>query len=115
MLRHLQRETDALVRYGGEEFLCLLSNTDALGARIVAERIQQAVANLELAHPSSPEGVVTVSIGGATWYGAVSKMTPDKLFQFADAELYRAKRLGRNRVSLADTLAHLTSEAAQPN
>ncbi len=88
------RESDLLFRYGGEEFLVLLPNTDRIGARQLADRLREAVLQL------GPCGIaadltVSVSIGLATWHGHESV---EDLFQCADLALLRAKRTGRNRV-----------------
>ncbi|MGE0082225.1 MAG: GGDEF domain-containing protein [Thiohalomonadaceae bacterium] len=86
------RATDLLFRYGGEEFVVLLGNTDEAGAALVAERIRQAMAADGFCRGSLP---VTVSIGIAVL--AEGDHARD-LFARADAALYRAKAAGRNRV-----------------
>lgn len=92
------RTTDLASRYGGEEFACVLSNTDNKGAVLVAERVRQAVESLKMEHRKSSAGDhVTVSLGVATFL-------PDRadshkeLFARADQCLYRAKEKGRNQV-----------------
>ncbi|MBF0248890.1 MAG: GGDEF domain-containing protein, partial [Alphaproteobacteria bacterium] len=92
------RSTDLLARYGGEEFACVLPETHAEGAFVMAEKLRQAVMGINMPHEgSSAAKIVTVSIGVAT-------MTPEAgdhtslLFAEADANLYRAKSDGRNRV-----------------
>ncbi|GMR04783.1 MAG: hypothetical protein BMS9Abin23_0691 [Thermodesulfobacteriota bacterium] len=85
------RETDLVGRYGGEEFLALLPDTDLKGARNVAERIRRSVkARLG----------VTVSLGVAT----LQKDARDgkTLLLMADEALYQAKEKGRNRVELME-------------
>jgi diguanylate cyclase (GGDEF)-like protein len=89
------REVDALVRYGGEEFLILLPKTLADGARTIAERYRRAVETAEF--PWSDQKLkVTVSIGLAAL--AVDIPTDDVLLKRADEALYQAKQGGRNRV-----------------
>ena len=95
----IKRSGDFLARYGGEEFICILPNTDAVGARTVAQYIQQALRREQLPHPdSSVEKNVTVSIGVAT-------VTPnddsdiDTLIKKADKYLYKAKSMGRNKIA----------------
>ncbi|MCZ2495629.1 diguanylate cyclase [Xylophilus sp. Kf1] len=93
----IQRPGDQAGRYGGEEFLILLAQTDLAGACLVAEKVRMAVAALDIAHPDSPMGRVTVSIG-------VSSRTAEEavdigtLLASADAALYQAKSAGRNCV-----------------
>ncbi|MDR3398119.1 MAG: diguanylate cyclase [Pandoraea sp.] len=98
----LQRPSDAAGRYGGEEFIAVMPDTDTLGAQRVAEGIRLAVDRLNLEHASSDFGRVTVSVG-------VACRTPqgrepvDVLVKDADDALYRAKETGRNRVIVAST------------
>ncbi|MDH4607646.1 GGDEF domain-containing protein [Pseudomonas sp. BN102] len=98
------RASDTVARYGGEEFAVLLPHTDLAGARLVAERIRQAVYEQGLAHAGNPVGVVTVSVGV---HSLVPQDIdhPDHLVELADAALYRAKSDGRNRVCLAEPMA----------
>ncbi len=84
---------DTLGRWGGEEFVCLLPDTDAKEAAAVAERMRARVANVSFAHA----GHVTISIGVAT---AIPNDTPETLFQRADKALYEAKKGGRDQVVL---------------
>lgn len=90
------RPADLPARYGGEEFACLLPDTDAEAARAVAERIREAVARLELPNPRAGVPHVSVSIGIATLEGGHAGAR--ELLAAADAQLYAAKRAGRDRV-----------------
>lgn len=97
-LRQAMREDTRIFRYGGEEFLVMLPGTDSAQAMERAEDLRARIGGLEILHHGEPLGPVTVSIGLAT--------TPDhcpaaKLLRTADAALYRAKDLGRNRVEAA--------------
>ncbi len=93
----LHRPDDAVVRYGGEEFAILLPETEGAAARELAERLRQAVANLQLAHAASPVADrVTISLGVAAIKADEGEFRD--LMAAADAALYRAKRNGRNRV-----------------
>jgi diguanylate cyclase (GGDEF)-like protein len=89
--------SDVLARYGGEEFACLLPDTPLRKARVIAERMRATIEALAIAHPASPEGVVTISVG-------VASLVPDEaasieqLVRAADRALYAAKSGGRNRV-----------------
>lgn len=90
-----ERATDHVARYGGEEFAILLPLTGPAGALQIAERARRAVADLRIAHPASPFGRVTISIGCATAWGGFD---PADLTRRADAALYGAKHAGRNQV-----------------
>jgi len=98
MVRSLRRPSDYLGRYGGEEFIAVLANTDAMGAGIVAERMRAAVEELAIPHEASTcSSVVTMSVGFAT-YRATLTSTLDTLVSAADRALLAAKASGRNRV-----------------
>ncbi|MFN3988573.1 MAG: diguanylate cyclase [Rhodocyclaceae bacterium] len=91
------RAKDFVARFGGEEFVLVLPESDAHAARLVAERCNQRVAELELPHASSPaDGRVTISMG----VGTVMPGPGDDLNDFiaqVDRLLYKAKQNGRNR------------------
>ncbi|TQK12912.1 diguanylate cyclase (GGDEF)-like protein [Herbaspirillum sp. SJZ130] len=97
-----RRSSDLAVRYGGEEMLLLLPNTDEAGAAQIAETIRAGIQALGIAHSASPAAVVTVSAG-------VNSILPDRqhippmeeLLGKADAALYEAKRGGRNQMRQA--------------
>jgi diguanylate cyclase (GGDEF)-like protein len=95
-MRDALRETDLLGRWGGEEFLAVLVDTGAGRAAEVAERIRAGVAATPL--DGIPEGA-TISIGVST-RPDVDEITKvwEALVKEADANLYRAKSAGRNRV-----------------
>jgi diguanylate cyclase (GGDEF)-like protein len=97
----VRRAGDTVARYGGEEFAILLSDTDAPGAVVLAERIRTAVEERHIEHPGVAHGRLTVSIGVATMRGNES-VEPSRLVRAADAALYQAKRDGRNLVRLAE-------------
>ena len=91
------RGIDLAVRYGGEEFVVVLPETDLEVTKMVAERLRQNVAE-EPFEVSADDGsiTVTVSIGGTVYHG--SKVTADSLLKRADEALYAAKNQGRNQV-----------------
>lgn len=89
------------VRYGGEEFVVILPETDSAGAQRVAERLRQRVESEELpGGHTQPGGRITISAGVATLEGGDTDV--ESLVQRADSALYRAKQTGRNRVSVAE-------------
>lgn len=91
------RDIDLACRYGGEEFVVIMPDTDMALARVVAERIRHEIAS----HPfivaeGATQLPVTVSLGVACFEGEGD--TPEHLLKRADVALYQAKRSGRNRV-----------------
>lgn len=108
VLRAALRSCDLVGRWGGEEFLAVLPDTDVPGAAIVAERLRNAVetdAFFDLPHyPSGGEAAVeslrlqvTISLGVATALRPVAR-NADGLVRRADIALYEAKSSGKNRV-----------------
>jgi diguanylate cyclase (GGDEF)-like protein len=98
MVACLRRPSDLLGRYGGEEFVAILANTDASGARVVAERMRAAVERLRIPHEGATcSPVVTVSAGFAAMR-PTSECTATAIIVAADEALRCAKELGRNRV-----------------
>lgn len=93
------RANDLVARYGGEEFAVILPNQSLKGAAIVAERIRCRVEQLQVPNRLAPTQHVTVSIGAATAI-ASPENNASQLVATADAALYRAKHMGRNRISL---------------
>ena len=93
------RANDLVARYGGEEFAVILPNQSLKGAAIVAERIRCRVERLQV--PGKAHHV-TVSSGAATEI-ASHDTDASQLVAIADAALYRAKHMGRNRISLPVT------------
>jgi two-component system cell cycle response regulator len=94
-LRRNIRGVDLACRFGGEEFVVLMPDTDYRQAQGVAERVRLAVAESPFDASGLPLGV-TVSVGLALNETAAD--TPELLLKRADVALYRAKREGRNRV-----------------
>jgi two-component system cell cycle response regulator len=102
------RSYDFVGRYGGEEFITVLSNCSEEQLRRVAERIRFDIESSPAIR--SPENVsVTASLGGCiTWNSATSDL---ELLSTADAALYKAKRSGRNRAVIASS--HGIGQACQ--
>ena len=98
MVNCLRRPSDFLGRYGGEEFIAVLANTDAMGARIVAERLRIAVEELAIPHSGSScaNKVVTISVGFATILPKSEKGV-DSADQESRHALLSAKSTGRNQ------------------
>jgi diguanylate cyclase (GGDEF)-like protein len=88
------RDSDVVFRYGGEEFVVVLTNTEGAGADFLAERIRQSIAALDIEALSNHTSI-TVSAGVAQLVDGDSAM---ELLQRADELLYRAKQAGRNRI-----------------
>jgi diguanylate cyclase (GGDEF)-like protein len=99
-LKHELRDYDAVGRFGGEEFVVLLPDTDTARAILVAQRLREAIAIATVGHRdlSAAAGPLTVSVGVATFPSHGFEL--DELMRAADAALYRAKSQGRNRVVL---------------
>ena len=101
-------------RFGGAEFLVILPDSDEVQAAITAERLRTAIANTRVRDGNGEEVPVTASIGVATGevpvqvaaqrtgtFDLVEPRTPpdvSRVFEAADAALYRAKDEGRNQV-----------------
>jgi len=92
-VRGLIRESDMLFRWGGEEFLIISPESDAMGAGGLAEKLRIAIQ----ATPIDVAGTVTASFGVAERAEGESK---DQWFQRVDQAMYRAKNSGRNRVEI---------------
>lgn len=95
VLRQNIREIDLIGRYGGEEFSLLLPETDKTNAKLVAERLREAVANQDF---RAYDEVIkmTISVGISTFPDDAKTIT--ELIEFADKALYEAKAQGRNKV-----------------
>jgi diguanylate cyclase (GGDEF)-like protein len=99
--RAMGRSSDFVARWGGEEFITLLPNTDLGGALNVAEHIRRSVEDMEVPCPTGHAAKITVSIGvNIQTSGADS--TVDSFISGADNALYKAKETGRDRVCVAD-------------
>jgi diguanylate cyclase (GGDEF)-like protein len=96
----LQRPADLAARYGGDEFVVLLPDTDTAGALDVARRVLSAIAALDIPHGASPFGRVTSSIGVAQLVPRPNH-TSQELLERADRALYAAKEAGRNGIMAA--------------
>ena len=96
--REALRTSDQIARFGGEEFVALLPETDLPGAHVVAERVRAAIAGWPV--PIDGHGIpITGSLGVAEWDGVEPSI--EHTLRRADAALYEAKLAGRNRVCVA--------------
>jgi diguanylate cyclase (GGDEF)-like protein len=113
-LSELSRAADVPCRFGGDEFVVILSHTPHAEAILFAERIRAGLRDRCLsADPPFPWAEVTTTIGIATYPSDGNVRTPEDLLRIADERLYAGKEAGRNRVSAAgpgsSSSAHLTN------
>jgi len=95
---HMRRPADLAARYGGEELVLLMPETDADQAVRIAQALREEIMHLNIAHAGSvAASCVTASIGGATLDPSRHESSA-AMFEAADVQLYRAKQGGRNRV-----------------
>ncbi len=100
LLHSTARETDFTARYGGEEFSIILPNTDSDMAMQVAERLRQAVSTHRYLKEEKPT-TMTISAGISTFPDELGEIRNDHdLIKTADAALYKAKSLGKNRINI---------------
>ena len=94
----VKRPKDAVIRFGGEEFLVVLPYIDHQGTKLVAHQLVQAVANARIPHGKGIENRVSISAGFAVWK-AMDVVEDDvaALIEDADISLFEAKELGRNQ------------------
>jgi diguanylate cyclase (GGDEF)-like protein len=92
------RASDLIFRFGGEEFVILLSNTNLAGAKLLAERIRHSIEHHTLAY-----GMETIKVTASLGVSALrGKDTMDDFVKRADDAMYQAKSSGRNQVVVAD-------------
>ena len=96
----VREDLDVPARYGGEEMLVLMPETDVHGAWSMAERVREAIEAVALPGPNGEELRVTVSVGVATW--PTHARDEDALLEAADRALYRSKQAGRNRTTVCE-------------
>jgi two-component system cell cycle response regulator len=110
VLKREMRVPDLEARWGGEELVVALTNTNLRGGEVVAERVRQAIQALKIDTSTGSFGV-TASIGVAS-FEAPEKLSD--LIERADRAMYAAKRAGRNRVVLSDGAALVAQAPAAP-
>ncbi|RQD61862.1 MAG: PleD family two-component system response regulator [Desulfonatronovibrio sp. MSAO_Bac4] len=97
----LSRPADMTARFGGEEFVCILPETDESGAKLIAQRVQENIKKMSIPHEYSPvDSLITLSIGIATTIPDESA-SQQELLKNADQMLYQAKNSGRNQIQSA--------------
>lgn len=101
LLASAGRAGDVLARWGGEEFILFLPDTDLGQAAAFAERLRQSMADLRITHQQI-ELQLTASFGVAQRH---SQTTLEELIKLADQALYEAKRTGRNRIVVSDPVS----------
>lgn len=94
ILREKARDTDVVARYGGEEFVMVMPETDAQGAKVIAERIREAIM-AEVFQTEMGPLKITMSLGISTFPD--SGLEKQALIELSDQCLYHAKRNGRNQ------------------
>jgi len=103
VMRHAARAGDIVGRYGGEEFIAFLPGASLEQAAVIAERVRQAISQAVIAVGDDARVNVTVSAGVAVIPSCAGSLR--EAIRVADARLFMAKRLGRNRVvSSGETL-----------
>ncbi len=100
--RQLRRPLDDVYRYGGEEFVLVMYDLSAEKFVDLCEQIRVSVESLSIDHRYVASGLITIS-GGGYYAPNTRSMSMDSAIQSADHELYRSKKLGRNRVSIDDS------------
>ena len=103
-MRQTLRPGDGIYRFGGEEFLVIVETPSQKSMSVAAERLRAAVADAAIDHPDNvPFGVVTISLGAVWLTPSDLDQSNDEWFARADAALYQAKKLGRNRIRIAQS------------
>jgi len=102
VLKFCLRDIDVLVRYGGDEFIVILAETDRAGAIIVAERIREKIAEHEFRPRENISLKLTCCVGVAAYPDDAGNK--ESLIHLADKAMYRGKETTRNLVYAANDL-----------
>ena len=111
LLKNSLREVDTVARFGGEEFVLLLPDTDKRGALAVAEKIRHLIQEHRFFGAEKEVRPITVSVGVAGYPDDAREI--EDLIDHADIVLYEAKDSGRNRVVVYKKMAVKTEEETQ--
>jgi diguanylate cyclase (GGDEF)-like protein len=101
VLRRSVRSEDVVCRYGGEEFMIVLTDCTVSTIMDRAELMRNSISKLHLEHAGRSLGKVTASFGAS--FCQDGSIPPDKLVRMADEALYKAKKEGRDRIVLSDS------------
>jgi diguanylate cyclase (GGDEF)-like protein len=96
----LLRKSDIAARFGGEEFIICLSDTDVIGAAQLAEKIRQKISELVFISDKNTRYTITASFGVASFRKDIPETK--KLIEKVDKALYDSKQNGKNRVTIFD-------------
>ncbi|WP_286232829.1 GGDEF domain-containing response regulator [Thalassotalea sediminis] len=96
----LNRPRDFVARYGGEEFTIILPDCNEQGAKLVLQKVFEALANKEIKHEFSDVGNLVTMSAGAVIVNCEQSHTVDSVLQEADRLLYQAKHNGRHQVAI---------------
>jgi len=101
MSRSIRTTDTIIVRYGGDEFVLIMPETNLSEATILLERLRRQIKTTSI--PKTPS--ITISCGVAEWFGSPAD-TPENVLSRADNALYEAKHAGRNRVVASRPLSN---------
>jgi diguanylate cyclase (GGDEF)-like protein len=104
LMAQIREKVDWVVRYGGEEFLIILPETDCAGAQTLSERLRAALSGLEIVYENETLHI-TVSFGAASVNPGACSVSEEMLINRADEQLYESKNGGRNCVNVVDVAA----------
>ena len=102
LTKTINRPTDLVARFGGEEFAIVLGGTDAEGAEKIAKEAMEYINELKIPHINSEtDNHLTISVGIAAMFVKLG-MSEDRIIEIADKALYQAKKNGRNQIFISD-------------
>jgi diguanylate cyclase (GGDEF)-like protein len=99
IIRESVRDSDAVARYGGDEFVAVLPETGPEGALVIAERMRRAIGSHTFLRGQGLRATITASLGVASYPNHA--LTPEGLIQKADQAMYRAKERTKNDIEVA--------------
>lgn len=104
LIKKYTRSSDICIRYGGDEFLIILPETSRQAALEVASKLKKAVDNIPITIDGKIDDIVIgLSIGIASY--PQDSIEPHMIIEMADRALYEAKKIGKDRIVLANTLS----------